>query len=463
MSRLAVGAALICTLMVLGGCARKLAVVEEAYSGDSERAKSRASSIIFVPGIMGVELHDSRDGRVVWGTFWEREQSIQDLVRVALPFSTETPVSELYDTLEPGGQLLVANLTVGGREIHARGYPGVLEGMFQELVEGGQHRHPKAISKDDAMAGRNPIIGFGYDWRHDIATETRRFHKAVVAASEERFRRTGSRRIDVIAHSMGTQLVRWYIRYGTAPVPTDGTLPELTWAGAELIERVLLVGAPNSGSARALNVLLAGWRASVLLPRYPSAIIATFPSAFELIPRPEDQVVVWMKTGAPVPLYDVRTWEKLRWGPFADNQDEFLQVLMPERATREERLAVLRRHVGRCLSNARAFHRALDRHAEPPPHIRVHTFAGDALATKAILKVDPETGRAKWAGDEPGDGTVTRSSALGRVRSDPDAPARVQSSSVHFNGADHLSMVADPAFLDQALYLLLEAPDPPPP
>ena len=57
-------------------------------------------------------------------------------------------------------------------------------------------------------------------------------------------------------------------------------------------------------------------------------------------------------------------------------------------------------------------------------------------------------------------GTVTRSSALGRSVIDPEASPRVHPTSVHFNDGEHLSMLADAAFLDPALYLLLEDPDP---
>ncbi|MGB5702537.1 MAG: hypothetical protein WBM48_06955, partial [Polyangiales bacterium] len=81
----------------------------------------------------------------------------------------------------------------------------------------------------------------------------------------------------------------------------------------------------------------------------------------------------------------------------------------------------------------------------------------------AVLRVDRRTGKIDWAASEAGDGTVTRSSALGYSRTNPDAAPRVQPDSVHFNDAEHLPMVGDPEFLDQALYLLLEAPDPPAP
>lgn len=129
-------------------------------------------------------------------------------------------------------------------------------------------------------------------------------------------------------------------------------------------------------------------------------------------------------------------------------------------ATREERRDALRTHIAACLDNARAVHRALDRPAVPPSTIRIHSFVGDFHKTEVALRVNRATGEVEWDADEPGDGTVPRSSALGLSWANHGAPPRVLPDSVHFSQAKHLPMVGDPDFLNHALYLLLEAPDP---
>jgi hypothetical protein len=444
-----------------GGRSSSLQTLEKLYQRDFERAKGRTSTIIFVPGIMGSELHDTRDGHVVWGTFWNGGAWEDTLRDFALPFAVDQPVGEIRDSIEPGGELLVVHLDVAGREIAARGYPGLFEGLIQSLAEHGAHHTPDAIGIEDLEAGRDPIIGFGYDWRRDIASEAQRLHELVEVASQERFRRTGNPRVDIVAHSMGTLLVRWYLQYGTSPVPEDGSLPELTWAGVEYVERVLLVGAPNLGEASVLEILHHGAQAHHMLPTYPPAVVATFPSGFELLPRPWDRRVVWSDDGEPVDLYDVALWEKLRWGPFREDQDEALQTLMPQAKTRSERLAIMRKHMAAMLAHAHGFHRALDRPAHPPEGLRIHAFVGDAHGTRAVLSVDRATGEMEWIRTEPGDGTTTRTSALGQPSSDPKASPTLIADSVHFIEAEHLPMVGDRRFLDQAMYLLLEAPDPP--
>ncbi|TFG77481.1 MAG: hypothetical protein E4H21_03260, partial [Thermodesulfobacteriales bacterium] len=63
---------------------------------------------------------------------------------------------------------------------------------------------------------------------------------------------------------------------------------------------------------------------------------------------------------------------------------------------------------------------------------------------------------------EPGDGTVTRSSALMDERAGgiwtPHLKSPVNWSNVMFLFTDHLGLTKDPAFSDNVLYLLLEQP-----
>ena len=87
-------------------------------------------------------------------------------------------------------------------------------------------------------------------------------------------------KFDIVAHSMGALLTRYYLRYGTADLPQDGSLPELTWAGAEHIERVVMVAPPNAGAGDALLDLVAGRKFGFLGPRYEPALLGTFPSMY---------------------------------------------------------------------------------------------------------------------------------------------------------------------------------------
>ena len=134
---------------------------------------------------------------------------------------------------------------------------------------------------------------FGYDWRLDNVENARRLH-GFILQKQDYVRRELERRyeiedadvkFDIVAHSMGGLLTRYYMRYGNAPLPEDGSLPELTWAGAEHVERLILVGPPNAGSVDTLIQLTEGVKLGPFTPRYDAALLGTMPPAYPLLPR----------------------------------------------------------------------------------------------------------------------------------------------------------------------------------
>jgi hypothetical protein len=453
--------------LMTGSCSRRTALdVQLLYKGDIEQARANASSIIFVPGYLGTVLEDPESDIPVWGAFFGKaHHPAKDphvLRKMALPFAGAVPVGQLEDEVEVGAPLLFVDVELPASELHARGYQGVFRGLLTNLVEGESHSKEVAISYEDEQAGLDVTVGFGYDWRRDLAAEAVRLHQTVLKAVRERASRGQTARIDIVAHSLGSLLVRYWLRYGPQPLPEDGSLPELTWEGARLAEQVLLVGPPNAGAIDALDSLVRGGEVVSILPRYPSALVATFPSMWQLLPRVEHELIVYSDTGEPVDLFDVATWEALKWGPFNKKQDRYLKQLLPEKKTRAERLSALRVHVAACLVHAKQFQAALDRPVELPPYVQLHLFAGDNHEVTSVMEVNRKNGRMKLVSEEPGDGTVTRRSALWygypKGAAGSDHPP-VVFSSVHFYDADHLGLAADPRLLDDALYLLLEAPD----
>jgi hypothetical protein len=465
------GVALIC--LMTGSCSRRTAAdVQLLYKGDVEQARAKASSIIFVPGYLGTVLEDPESDIPVWGAFFGKAhhpaKDPKVLRKMALPLAGTVPVGLLADEVEPGDTLMFVDVELPASELHARGYPGVFRGVLKRLVDGETHSKDVAITYEEQHAGLDVTVGFGYDWRRDLAAETARLHQTVVEAARERASRGQPARVDIAAHSLGTLLVRYWLRYGPQPLPEDGSLPELTWEGARLAEQVLLVGPPNAGALEALKSLVQGGEVVSILPRYPAALVATFPSMWQLLPRVEHELVVYGDTKQPVDFFDVATWEALKWGPFNKNQDRYLKQMLPDKKTREERLSAMRTHVAACLAHAKQFQAALDCPVELPRYVQLHLFAGDAHGITSVIEINRKNGNMKKVSEEAGDGTVTRRSALWHGYSEgaagTDRPP-VVFSSVHFSSADHLGLAADPRLINDALYLLLEAPDlvaPPP-
>ena len=105
---------------------------------------------------------------------------------------------------------------------------------------------------------------------------------------------------------------------------------------------------------------------------------------------------------------------------------------------------------------------ALDEPLAPPPGSRLKLIAGDAKPTASIVAVDRATGGIHVHEHAPGDGTVTRASALLDERVGGTWTPRLQTpvawDGVYFLFTDHLGLTKDPGFVDNVLYILLEEP-----
>ena len=129
---------------------------------------------------------------------------------------------------------------------------------------------------------------FDYDWRQDIAANAESLEEFIAerrAFVQKKYKEefgieNAPVKFDIVAHSMGSLLSRYYLRYGAQSLPSDGGLPELNWAGAQDIERAILVAPPNAGSLEAFGQLLDGFNTGrPVLPFYSPIILGTFPSA----------------------------------------------------------------------------------------------------------------------------------------------------------------------------------------
>ena len=119
--------------------------------------------------------------------------------------------------------------------------------------------------------------------------------------------------------------------YGGQDLPADGSLPELTWEGAELVERVILIGTPNAGSATAFRDLVNGTKLAPFLPYYSPALMGTFPSMYQLLPRPRHRQVTWDgDANQPVDILDPEIWARMGWGLAAPEEAKMLEILMPD-------------------------------------------------------------------------------------------------------------------------------------
>lgn len=436
------------------------------YNQAAMNIGDQRTPVVVIPGILGTKIEDDTTGQKIWGSFTfgaADADNPRGARTFALPMRPGVPLSQLTDNGIPVDVLDYVVADVGiFRGLEFGAYVDILSALAA-----GNYR--------DESFGRSGAIDYGgahftcfqypYDWRRDVSESARALHDHVFDAQWAVREGRGLNaddpvKVDVVAHSMGGLVLRYYLRYGIQPLPDDGSLPELTWEGAKHVSRAFLIGTPNAGSVHSFQRLIEGLDLNPLFPNYRPGIVGTFPAMYQLLPRPRHARII-DAAGEPLDILDVETWQRYGWGLADPRADQQLAWLLPDVETDAERRAIAIDHLRKCLERAEQFFRAIDVPASPPPGTEIYLFAGDADETHSVLRVD-ERGRATLDSSEPGDGTVTRASALmderlGRAWS-PGLDSPIDFRRVQFLNADHLGLTRAPGFTDNLLYYMLEDP-----
>lgn len=444
-------------------------LLAETYAEAARQSDLERNPIIVIPGILGSTLVDEQSGETVWGAFlgdFANPARDAGLRAFALPMGRNLPLSALRDDAIPTGVLSTFRLRLFGLPFEQRAYANIL----RNLGVGGYRDNELGESGAIDYGGQHfTCYQFPYDWRRDNAENAARLHAFILEKRAEVRAELRSRfgvdrpdlRFDLVAHSMGGLVSRYYLRYGAAPLPEDGSLPELTWEGASLVDQVILIGTPNGGSVQSLQDLVEGVGYGPLLPRYPAAAVGSLPSVYQLLPRPRHASIV-DAGGVALDVYDPQIWVRHGWGLASPDADPGLRALLPEVESAAERREIALDHLAKSLARARQFAAALDRPTAAPPHAHLQLFAGAAEPTPSVLRVGAEGG-LEVAETSAGDGVVTRASAVMDERVGAPRSSRLRTpidwQNITFLAADHLGMTRDPAFTDNLLFMLLEKPD----
>jgi hypothetical protein len=388
---------------------------------------------------------------------------------LALPVGGAERLADLRDAVEPDGVLERVKVRLLGIPVELQAYAYILA----TLGAGGYRDESLGLGGEVDYGGEHfTCFQFAYDWRRDNVESARALADFIAEkralVQREYARRYGAEnadvRFDIVAHSMGGLVTRWLLQYGAQDLPEGGGLPAPTWEGARFVDRVILVGTPNAGSAEALLELVNGWHVAPLLPFYPAALVGTVPATYQLLPRARHGAVVFDEPPARrvEDLLEPALWERYGWGLAAPAADATLATLLPELSDPAERRARALALQRRILARADAFQRALDRPLEPPPGLEMFLVAGDAEPTPEVVAVDPRSGAVRVAAHGPGDGTVLRSSALLDERRggafQPMLRSPVRFTTTLFLPEDHLGLTSSPVFRDNVLFWLLEQP-----
>ncbi len=358
--------------------------------------------VIVIPGVSGSEILNARTGKTVW--FSARRDKVDDL---RLPINSPN-LALNRDGLKAGDII---------RKIEVPVLPDVevYQKLIDSLIERGyteaDWKKPKAT---------DVFYVFAYDWRRDNV-ESARLLMQKMAAVKKTLRKPNLK-FDILAHSMGGLIARYAAMYGTADLGLGGVTPVPTWAGALHINKLMMFGTPNEGSARSIDALINGYPiiADRKLPFVddlrPEDVMAN-PAAFQVLPHQAsarflDENLQPLK----IDIYDPKTWEKYGWG--AINDPKFLAKLRggnksvlsekelkalndPKDKNADDRLLArttvtqARAYFASALNRAKRFHQALDAPAKTTT-VKLFVYGGNCESTLDALVLIRDEKKGTW-------------------------------------------------------------------
>ncbi len=419
--------------------------------------------VIIIHGFLGSNLINKKNGENIWGKFsgfeefWISPEKIRSL---AISMEIGKPLNDLNDNTVPAGILDTVTVKMLGLTFKKRAYLN----LINVLQDGGfqPENFPMNPGKD-----YNTLFQFAYDWRRDLQWNAARLYQFILKKrkymQDQYEKMYGIKNYDVqfdmIGHSMGGLVLRYYLRYGNADLPPENTKPDITWAGSKYIDRVILLGTPNGGYLDTVLEMQKGFD----MPPLPPALLCTWPAYYQMMPTPSRRSVVYSDDRSKaVDMFDIKVWQKMQLGLADPKQAAILKILLPDVENEDERKRIAFDHLKKCLKRAKRFIEVMRIKAKPPKDIKLYLVLGNAVKTRRNATADPKTGKLKIIAYTSGDGKVSASSALFDERSGqkwiPYFHSPIAWRGIIQLRAAHMGITTAPAFKDNILFLLNAVP-----
>ena len=419
---------LIALSLVSSACisARRTPNLEHIFA--TARARTGKRPVIVIPGILGSELINPKTGETVWPSAFRTSQE-------GLPISPELAANR--DELVPGKIVETVKLARVLPEVYV--YRDLLEALRRYAgYREGDWENPGAGDYQDTF------YVFPYDWRQDNVRNARELVRRIERL-KSRLQRPDLK-FNVVAHSMGGLIARYAAMYGDADLPEGDGPIQPTWLGAAHISKIVMIGAPNEGSADAFATLIEGYsiteglrRRVPLLNKLTAEDAVSTPSVFQLMPhRGAVRFLDENLQALEIDLYDVEVWKRYGWSVIYSSPD-FRQHYIGAAGTDGYKSEELDAYLAATLRRAQRFQQALDAVDNTDSPVVLLAIGGDCEETLSapLLLRDEKQNRwvtltrprefrtssgakisKKQATDAmyaPGDGRVTRTSLLGET------------------------------------------------
>ncbi|UUZ65560.1 hypothetical protein LP417_14480 [Polaromonas sp. P1-6] len=171
-----------------------------------------AAPVILIPGAFGTRLRDRLSGEEIWpGPWWRILFSSYPELALDIDPATNAPRPS---RLEASG--------IAEQALRRDFYRPILQTLTQF---GG---YARAQPGTPARKGERRYYVLSYDWRQDTLHSVRELDRLIEAVRRDYA--DPALRVDVVAHSMGGLIARYYLRYGTREV-LDGAPQQVTMEG----------------------------------------------------------------------------------------------------------------------------------------------------------------------------------------------------------------------------------------
>jgi pimeloyl-ACP methyl ester carboxylesterase len=314
------------------------------------RVRTGKRPVIVIPGVLGSELINSKTGEVVWPSAFRTSDD-------GLPMTPDLAANK--DDLVPGKIIETVKL--------ARLLPEVY--VYRDLLDALRNYagyHEGNWTNPGPAGDKDTFYVFAYDWRKDNVANARELIRQIERLKDQLHR--PDLQFNIIAHSMGGLIARYAAMYGNQDLPDGDGEIQPNWAGAQHINKIVMIVVPNEGATDAFGILLEGYsiteglrRRVPLLNKLTAEDAIRSPAVFQLLPH-SGTVKFLDENLKPidVDLYNPEVWKKYSWTPIynTDFRNRFTNHKTDEAGA--ARLAELDAYLAATLKRARRFHQALD-------------------------------------------------------------------------------------------------------